>query len=107
MTYSSTILLLALPFAAAACASSSAGGSSSAADGGTCTPLSGTVSSDDAGHGCTASSGIYVNGSNHCASGDYGLTCDDSHTPPASSPCTVVPLPTPAGVTVYCCLCAH
>jgi len=50
-------------------------------------------------------------GGNLCASSQYGLSCYGNTTSPPSAPdmalkCTIVPIPTPTNVLLYCCPCA-
>jgi hypothetical protein len=40
-----------------------------------------------------------------CSGSQYSLTCEGNAQAPASLTCTVVPIPTPNGVTEYCCEC--
>jgi hypothetical protein len=50
--------------------------------------------------------------SSACATGEFQMTCraDDpalSPTPATNLHCKILPLPTPMGVSVYCCPCAN
>ena len=62
-------------------------------------------------NGCTASARIDVcvqdpygseTCTNACTASEYGLSCTNAE-PEASLRCTIVPVPTPAGVSLYCC----
>lgn len=71
---------------------------------------------------CTEYSSTSESCSDYCSATDYSLTCRSAETavavdggtdvtfidvgPDASLGCQVVPIPTPAGTTVYCCPCS-
>jgi hypothetical protein len=41
-----------------------------------------------------------------CPANDYVLGCDGNAQAPSSLDCMIVPIPTPEGVSIYCCPCA-
>lgn len=79
-------------------------------------PSADLPSASDAGAGCGFTSSVEVcdqendgtqKCTNQCTDSEYGLSCSGSMTADDSLKCKVVPLPTPLGVTIYCCPCAH
>lgn len=104
----------AAPTDAAAGGDAAAGHDASAGDaaGVACTVPSGADTFDDASdHGCFPTSGEMVNGANACMPDEYGTTCllgsvsGPIPVPAGALGCRVVPIPTPLGVTFFCCPC--
>jgi hypothetical protein len=60
---------------------------------------------NDAGGYCRAYPGVYGNGSDLCTPDQYGLSCGASAAPAPALGCTELALPTPQGVSLYCCPC--
>jgi hypothetical protein len=93
-------------------ATSGAGSQLQGSNGGACSvPATANTFDDASDHGCFPTSGEKINGANACTPSEYGMTCqlgstDASMPQPADAlQCKVIPIPTPYGVTFYCCPC--
>ena len=75
-------------------------------------PASAVTSDGGADGGCTARADFNIceepSGvcTNQCSAVEYALICTESIAAGTSLDCRVLPIPTPAGVTDYCCPCS-